>query len=69
MVLFRPPVRDMCIDALEDLYTNYDDAKASTTKLLQKWRPAVLEVKVEVPPVVTETKSPPPTQTSPPIAT
>lgn len=37
----------MCIDALEDLYNNYDDAKTSTAKFLKKWRPSVLETKPE----------------------
>ena len=32
----------MCIDAIEDLWRNNDDAKAPTKKLLAKWRPQVL---------------------------
>lgn len=60
LVLFRPPAREMCIDALEDLYQNCKcchccrrkkvthvfadaDTRAATTKLLQKWRPNVLQ--------------------------
>jgi hypothetical protein len=43
LVLFRPPARDMCLDALEDLWRNYDGAKAATGKLLARWRPHVLQ--------------------------
>ncbi|KAL8730259.1 MAG: hypothetical protein Q9181_004726 [Wetmoreana brouardii] len=42
LVLVRPPVRDICIDALEDLWRNYDDAKLPTSKVLKKVRPEVL---------------------------
>ncbi|KAL8704459.1 MAG: hypothetical protein Q9201_002375 [Fulgogasparrea decipioides] len=42
LVLVRPPVRDICIDALEDLWRNYDDAKPPTSKVLKKVRPEVL---------------------------
>ncbi|KAL9100606.1 MAG: hypothetical protein Q9163_004043 [Psora crenata] len=38
----KPPARQICIDAVEDLWRNYDDAKAPAAKLLQKWRPHVL---------------------------
>ncbi|KAL0254366.1 hypothetical protein SLS55_009841 [Diplodia seriata] len=43
LILMRPPVRDQCIDAVEDLWRNYDGAKGLTTKLLTKWRPHVLQ--------------------------
>ncbi|KAF9633714.1 Armadillo-like helical protein [Lasiodiplodia theobromae] len=43
LILMRPPVRDLCIDAIEDLWRNYDGAKGLTTKLLTKWRPHVLQ--------------------------
>ncbi|MCJ1378400.1 hypothetical protein MMC17_001498 [Xylographa soralifera] len=43
LVLLRPPVREMCLDTLEDMWRNYDDARAPTRKLLAKWRPHVLE--------------------------
>ncbi|EKG22268.1 Armadillo-like helical protein [Macrophomina phaseolina MS6] len=43
LILMRPPVRDQCIDAVEDLWRNYDGAKSLTTKLLTKWRPHVLQ--------------------------
>ncbi|GAB7357064.1 hypothetical protein MBLNU459_g7881t1 [Dothideomycetes sp. NU459] len=43
LILLRPPVRDIAIDALEDLYRNYDDTRPSVTKLLLKWRPEVVQ--------------------------
>ncbi|KAF2805940.1 uncharacterized protein BDZ99DRAFT_449623 [Mytilinidion resinicola] len=43
LILFRPPVREMCVGAVEDLWRNYDGAKTSTRKLLLKWRPEVLQ--------------------------
>lgn len=43
LILFRPPVRDMCIDALEDLWRDYPEARPSAAKLLTKWRPEALE--------------------------
>ncbi|OCK80984.1 hypothetical protein K432DRAFT_381741 [Lepidopterella palustris CBS 459.81] len=49
LILFRPPVRDLCIDALEDLWRNYDGTKTATSKLLKKWRPEVLEQHQETP--------------------
>ena len=56
----------MCIDALEDLWRNYDDARVPTTKLLAKWRPGVLEEKKPVNGVVEDAKgamtTPPPVQ-------
>ena len=32
----------MCIDAIEDLWRNNDDAKAPTTKVLTRWRPQIV---------------------------
>ncbi|KAI9709354.1 MAG: hypothetical protein M1820_003474 [Bogoriella megaspora] len=43
LIMFRPPARDMAIDALEDLYRNNQEARPSAAKLLKKWRPNVLE--------------------------
>ncbi|KAF2836325.1 hypothetical protein M501DRAFT_267523 [Patellaria atrata CBS 101060] len=43
LIILRPPVREMCLDALEDLWRNYEDARPSTAKLLTKWRPQALQ--------------------------
>ncbi|MCJ1296551.1 hypothetical protein MMC34_008117 [Xylographa carneopallida] len=72
LVLLRPPVREMCVDALEDLWRNYDDARAPTRKLLAKWRPHVLEADTAttIPPDVkqipTRTTPTPPDESSAP---
>ncbi|KAI9788445.1 MAG: hypothetical protein M1816_006881 [Peltula sp. TS41687] len=42
LILFRPPAREICLDALEDLWRNYEDARHPSAKLLQKWRPHVV---------------------------
>ena len=42
LVMMKLPARDIAIDALEDLWRNYDDAKAPAAKHLAKWRPQVL---------------------------
>ncbi|KAL8912559.1 MAG: hypothetical protein Q9172_007484 [Xanthocarpia lactea] len=43
LILVRPPVREICIDALVDLWRNFEDAKAPAAKLLKKLRPSVLD--------------------------
>ncbi|KAL9601396.1 MAG: hypothetical protein Q9219_002572 [cf. Caloplaca sp. 3 TL-2023] len=39
LAAFRPPVRGICVDGLEDLWRNYEDARAAAGKLLRKVRP------------------------------
>ncbi|KAL8842699.1 MAG: hypothetical protein Q9170_000355 [Blastenia crenularia] len=43
LAAFRPPVRDICIDGLEDLWRNYEDAKTAAGKLLRKLRPELFK--------------------------
>ncbi|KAI9846489.1 MAG: hypothetical protein M1837_003909 [Sclerophora amabilis] len=43
LLLLRPPAREISLDALEDLWRNYEDARASAAKLLVKYRPHVLQ--------------------------
>ncbi|KAL9585662.1 MAG: hypothetical protein Q9212_001399 [Teloschistes hypoglaucus] len=43
LILVRPPVREICIDAMEDLYRNYDDARLPSSKILKKVRPQALD--------------------------
>ncbi|KAL8663774.1 MAG: hypothetical protein Q9202_003588 [Teloschistes flavicans] len=43
LILVRPPVREICIDAMEDLYRNFDDARLPASKILKKVRPKVLD--------------------------
>lgn len=42
LVMMKPPARNIAIDALEDLWRNYDGAKAPAAKHLAKWRPQVI---------------------------
>ncbi|KAL1957994.1 hypothetical protein VTO42DRAFT_5206 [Malbranchea cinnamomea] len=42
LVLMRPPTRELCLDALEDLYKNVEEARPLLVKVLQKWRPQAL---------------------------
>ena len=42
LILMKPPAREICIDAVEDLWRNFEDARMSAQKLLVKWRPGVL---------------------------
>ncbi|TKX25580.1 putative pre-tRNA-processing protein [Elsinoe australis] len=43
LVLYRPPVREVCLDGLEELWRDYVDAKTAAGKLLVKYRPGVME--------------------------
>lgn len=42
LILMKPPAREMCLDAVEDLWRDFDDARVPAQKLLAKWRPSVL---------------------------
>lgn len=42
LVMFRVPVREMCLDALEDMYKTNPAAKAHTVKVLQTRRPSAV---------------------------
>ncbi|KAL9039370.1 MAG: hypothetical protein Q9214_004906 [Letrouitia sp. 1 TL-2023] len=44
LILVRPPVRDLCVDAIEELWRKYEDSKGPATKILSKWRPEVLAI-------------------------
>ncbi|EMC93128.1 hypothetical protein BAUCODRAFT_36792 [Baudoinia panamericana UAMH 10762] len=42
LIMLRPPVREVCIDAAEALWRSNEDAKGSAAKILAKWRPGLL---------------------------
>ncbi|KAF2277461.1 uncharacterized protein EI97DRAFT_292454 [Westerdykella ornata] len=48
LYMFRPPVRSICVDVLEDMWRTNDRAKPSARKFLIKWRPEVLQSENEV---------------------
>ncbi|KAI9722592.1 MAG: hypothetical protein M1812_001523 [Candelaria pacifica] len=58
LILFRPPTREICIDALEDLYQNYDDARKAAQKPLLRWRPHVIEKETSTNGTLEDTKPP-----------
>ncbi|RMY12574.1 hypothetical protein D0868_02492 [Hortaea werneckii] len=43
LVMFRPPVRGICLDAVEELWRANGDAKTGCERILGKWRPGVLK--------------------------
>ncbi|TAQ83636.1 hypothetical protein B7494_g8040 [Chlorociboria aeruginascens] len=43
LVMMRPPVRELALDAVEDIWNTYDDAKPMAAKYLTKWRPGFAE--------------------------
>lgn len=43
LVMFRPPVREMALDALEALWRENEDARKPAERHLAKWRPEVVE--------------------------
>ncbi|KAI0160990.1 hypothetical protein GGR52DRAFT_562481 [Hypoxylon sp. FL1284] len=51
LVVMRPPVRDIALDAIQDIWTDYEDAKPIAAKYLPRWRPSFMEkakqIKVE----------------------
>lgn len=47
LIAFRPALRELALDAMEDLWRNYDGAQRLTLKDLTKWRPNVVQSKAE----------------------
>ncbi|KAI0484895.1 hypothetical protein GGR56DRAFT_616038 [Xylariaceae sp. FL0804] len=43
LVMMRPPVRDLALDAVQAIWTEYEDARPIAAKYLQRWRPGFLE--------------------------
>ncbi|TVY25932.1 mRNA cleavage and polyadenylation specificity factor complex subunit [Lachnellula hyalina] len=43
LVMMRPPVREVALDAVEDIWSTYEDAKPIAAKYLTKWRPGFAE--------------------------
>ncbi|EHA21563.1 hypothetical protein ASPNIDRAFT_130357, partial [Aspergillus niger ATCC 1015] len=37
LIMFRPPAREMCLNALEDVYDTYEESRPLAGKLLAKW--------------------------------
>ncbi|KAI0597766.1 hypothetical protein F4775DRAFT_217576 [Biscogniauxia sp. FL1348] len=43
LVMMRPPVRNLALDTVQDIWTDYEDSRPIAAKYLQKWRPGFLE--------------------------
>ncbi|KAI0869341.1 mRNA cleavage and polyadenylation specificity factor complex subunit [Hypoxylon argillaceum] len=43
LVVFRPPVRNIALDTVQDIWTEYEDARPTAAKYLQRWRPGFVE--------------------------
>ena len=43
LVMMRPPVRDVALDTVQDIWVDYEDARPMAAKYLQRWRPGFLE--------------------------
>ncbi|KAI1807205.1 hypothetical protein F4811DRAFT_507367 [Daldinia bambusicola] len=43
LVMMRPPIRDLALDIIQDIWTDYEDARPIAAKYLQKWRPNFIE--------------------------
>lgn len=43
LVVMRPPVRDIALDAIQDIWTDYEDARPIAARYLPRWRPDFME--------------------------
>ncbi|KAI1769457.1 hypothetical protein GGR53DRAFT_472564 [Hypoxylon sp. FL1150] len=43
LVVMRPPVRDIALDAIQDIWTDYEDARPIAAKYLPRWRPGFMD--------------------------
>ena len=43
LVMMRPPVRDLALNTVQDIWTDYEDARSTAAKYLQRWRPGFIE--------------------------
>ncbi|KAI1077081.1 hypothetical protein F5B20DRAFT_572410 [Whalleya microplaca] len=43
LVVMRPPVRELALDTIQDIWTDYEDSRPVAAKYLQRWRPGFLE--------------------------
>ncbi|ORY08196.1 hypothetical protein BCR34DRAFT_13667 [Clohesyomyces aquaticus] len=42
LYMFRPPVREICVDVLVDMWQTNERAKPAASKILKRWKPEVL---------------------------
>ncbi|KYK56894.1 mRNA cleavage and polyadenylation specificity factor complex subunit [Drechmeria coniospora] len=71
LVIMRPPVKEIALDTVQDIWTEFEDARPMAGKYLAKYRPAFLEVankKADGEETATATATAAATATSAPIA-
>jgi symplekin len=42
LIMLKPPAREVALDTIQDIWTDYDDAKTLAAKYLQRYRPEFL---------------------------
>lgn len=48
LVMMRPPVRELALNAVQDIWTDYEEARPTAGKYLSKWRPGFLEAQKQL---------------------
>ncbi|PYH46651.1 RNA-processing protein PTA1 [Aspergillus saccharolyticus JOP 1030-1] len=48
LIMFRPPAREICLNALEHVYETYEESRPAAGKVLAKWRPKVTQPQPQV---------------------
>ncbi|KAH8701083.1 putative mRNA cleavage and polyadenylation specificity factor complex subunit [Talaromyces proteolyticus] len=43
LIMLRPPAREICLDALEEIYKTHEEARPAAGKILSKWRAHVIQ--------------------------
>ncbi|RAH70829.1 RNA-processing protein PTA1 [Aspergillus aculeatinus CBS 121060] len=47
LIMFRPPAREICLNALEHVYETYEESRPAAGKVLAKWRPKAAQPQQE----------------------
>ncbi|RAK74131.1 RNA-processing protein PTA1 [Aspergillus fijiensis CBS 313.89] len=47
LIMFRPPAREVCLNALEHVYETYEESRPAAGKVLAKWRPKAAQPQQE----------------------
>ncbi|KAK8138584.1 hypothetical protein PG984_001964 [Apiospora sp. TS-2023a] len=48
LVIMRPPVREIALDTMQNIWLEYEEARPSAARHLAKWRPAFLEAQKQL---------------------
>ncbi|PYH77801.1 mRNA cleavage and polyadenylation specificity factor complex subunit [Aspergillus uvarum CBS 121591] len=47
LIMFRPPAREICLNAMEHVYETYEESRPAAGKVLAKWRPKATQPQPE----------------------